>query len=121
MKKTHLYFLICLGVFVSCLSAPEAGVYGGILVNNTGEALTEVYAAPVYTELWAQNLLEEPLPQGETRLFSVQDLLAVPYWDLYALGESGGEYRLEAVSFKYGESALFTADDGVEETGAEDW
>jgi len=98
---------------------PAETLVSGDAVNETGEALTEVYIAPAFTEFWGRNALEAPLAPGETRRLDMPSEYAAEYWDVLALGETGAEYLVRGVVFARGEAAVFRAENeaGMEEDG----
>jgi hypothetical protein len=106
-------------LLASCASGGAPSVpCEGTITDDTGESLVSVRIAPAGTDMRLAELLESPLASGETRAFFVENL-PVRYWDVFAAGESGGEYALWAVFLAKENALTFTRDDRIAEDDSE--
>jgi hypothetical protein len=61
------------------------------LVNKTGYGIKEVYISPMKEDSWQENILEEPLEDGETLDVTFSPEHTAKKWDLKIVWVDGGD------------------------------
>ena len=78
MRKLLAIFALCLTTAVTCF----AGDQDFTVINKTGVGFKKLYVSPHSTDDWEENLLKEPLADGESFDISFEPKTKAKMWDL---------------------------------------
>lgn len=88
------------------------------LINKTGYDIKEVYVAPSASDNWEENIIKEPLKDGESLAVSFAPGEASKKWDLKIVWVDGGDAvywkgydlsEISKISLKYNEQTDVTS------------
>ena len=91
MKK----LLALCSLFLVTASVCLAGDQDFTVINKTGVGFKKLYVSPHNTEDWEENLLKEPLANGETFDISFEPKTKAKLWDLRVEDSKGNALEWE--------------------------
>ena len=92
MKPPTRYLrLFAIVAALTCPAAAHALDLDFELVNGTGYAIKEIYVSPATVDNWQQNLLSEPMADGESGEISFSPEAEAEHWDMKIVWVDEGE------------------------------
>lgn len=93
MRVKHAMMLLVAGLVLHCASSVKAEELNldFKLVNSTGWSIKEVYVAPNSSDEWGDDILKEPLKDGEVLEVKFHPKATATKWDFKIVWVDGGK------------------------------